>query len=185
MPRFRPTARKEAPHYRLRHPTGKAGAALYAVVSAANAARVKVATATRAGKRTKKRIEKRHSRATTRKGAGGAAAPASRNAATQRLKGKLAAARQRIKDLEAREDVDPLLDTLNRRGFERVLMRSIAYVKRYGTAAALIYLDLDGFKAVNDHHGHAAGDALLKAVAVALTRHVRASDVVARLGGDE
>ena len=91
----------------------------------------------------------------------------------------------KIAELEARADVDPLLDILNRRGFERELARSLAYVKRYGTAAALVFIDLDGFKAVNDRHGHAAGDALLKAVARQLTGHVRASDVVARLGGDE
>ena len=84
-----------------------------------------------------------------------------------------------IAELEARADVDPLLDILNRRGFERELKRSLAYVERYGTDAALIFIDLDGFKAVNDRHGHAAGDALLKAVARELIGHVRASDVVA------
>ncbi len=102
-----------------------------------------------------------------------------------RLKAELIRAEWRIADLEARADVDPLLDIFNRRGFERELTRSLAYVKRYGTDAVLVYLDLDGFKAINDRHGHAAGDALLKAVASALTKHVRASDVVARLGGDE
>ena len=95
------------------------------------------------------------------------------------------ASRARIVDLEARIDIDPLTETLNRRGFERELKRSLAYVKRYGTSAALLYLDLDGFKPVNDRHGHAAGDAVLKAVAAALQQQVRASDVVARLGGDE
>ncbi len=102
-----------------------------------------------------------------------------------RLKRDLAHAEHKIAELEARADVDPLLDILNRRGFERELARSLAYVGRYGTAAALMFIDLDGFKAVNDQYGHAAGDALLKAVAHKLTGHVRASDVVARLGGDE
>ena len=102
-----------------------------------------------------------------------------------RLAAELAASRERITELEARIDVDPLTETLNRRGFERELKRSLAYVKRYGVSAALIYLDLDGFKPVNDRHSHAAGDAVLKAVAAALVRHVRASDVVARIGGDE
>jgi diguanylate cyclase (GGDEF)-like protein len=101
------------------------------------------------------------------------------------LAAKLEASRARITDLEARIDIDPLTDTLNRRGFERELKRSLAYVKRYGTSAALLYVDLDGFKPVNDRHGHAAGDAMLKAIAAALLRHVRASDVAARLGGDE
>lgn len=103
----------------------------------------------------------------------------------ERLKAELAQAEWKIAELEARADVDPLLDILNRRGFERELVRSLAYVKRYGAAAALILIDLDGFKAVNDRHGHAAGDALLKAVARQLVGQVRASDVVARLGGDE
>jgi len=99
----------------------------------------------------------------------------------ERLRSELIQAEWKIAELEARADVDPLLDILNRRGFDRELARSLAYVKRYGTKAALVLIDLDGFKAVNDEHGHAAGDALLKAVA----RHVRASDMVARLGGDE
>jgi diguanylate cyclase (GGDEF)-like protein len=103
----------------------------------------------------------------------------------ERLQQELAAARARMAELEARADVDPLTEILNRRGFERELKRSLAYVKRYGTSAALIYLDLDGFKSVNDSHGHGAGDAVLKAVAMVLARQVRASDVVARLGGDE
>ena len=87
--------------------------------------------------------------------------------------------------LEASADVDPLLDIFNRRGFERELHRSLAYVRRYGTPAALIYLDLDSFKPVNDRHGHAAGDRVLQEVATTLRRMVRESDVVARFGGDE
>jgi diguanylate cyclase (GGDEF)-like protein len=84
--------------------------------------------------------------------------------------------RARIVDLEGKVDIDPLTELLNRRSFERELKRSVTYVKRYGTSAALVYLDLDGFKPVNDRHGHAAGDAVLKAVATALVRNVRASD---------
>jgi len=103
----------------------------------------------------------------------------------ERLKADVARAHRTIGELEARADVDPLLDILNRRGFERELKRSLAYLQRYKGEAALLFIDLDGFKAVNDQYGHAAGDALLKAVAHELTGHVRASDVVARLGGDE
>ena len=106
-------------------------------------------------------------------------------AENERLKRELAVARARVSDLEARADVDPLLDILNRRGFERELKRALAYIKRYGTEVALMFVDLDDFKGVNDRYGHGAGDALLKAVARELVGHVRASDVVGRLGGDE
>lgn len=106
-------------------------------------------------------------------------------AENERLKRELAIARARIGELEARADVDPLLDILNRRGFERDLKRALSHVKRYGTQAALMFVDLDDFKGINDRYGHGAGDALLKAVARELIGHVRASDVVARIGGDE
>jgi diguanylate cyclase (GGDEF)-like protein len=106
-------------------------------------------------------------------------------AEVERLAAELTASRARIADLESRIDVDPLTEIPNRRGFERELKRSLAYVKRYGAEAALIYIDLDDFKPVNDRHGHAAGDKVLTAIAAALVRAVRASDVVARVGGDE
>jgi diguanylate cyclase (GGDEF)-like protein len=101
------------------------------------------------------------------------------------LAAELKASRARIIELEARIDIDPLTEIRNRRGFERELERSLAYVKRYGTSAVLVYIDLDDFKPVNDRHGHAAGDAVLKAEASSLVRHVRTSDIVARMGGDE
>ncbi len=101
------------------------------------------------------------------------------------LAAQLEASRARIGELEARVDIDPLTEIRNRRGFERELKRSLAYIKRYGTSAALIYVDLDGFKPVNDRHGHAAGDAVLKAVAAALLQQIRTSDIIARVGGDE
>jgi diguanylate cyclase (GGDEF)-like protein len=103
----------------------------------------------------------------------------------KRLKDDLIRMEWKIAELETRADVDPLLDILNRRGFERELKRSLAFVARYGASAALLYFDLDGFKTINDGHGHGGGDALLQAVARELTRNVRASDVVGRLGGDE
>ena len=102
-----------------------------------------------------------------------------------RLEADLAAMRARVAELETHAERDPLTAVMNRRGFERELARARSYLQRYGGNAALVYLDLDGFKPVNDQHGHAAGDAVLKAVAAALTTAVRASDTVARIGGDE
>ena len=83
----------------------------------------------------------------------------------ERLQGELRAEHARVKELEASAETDPLTGIFNRRGFDRELKRSLAYVKRYWTRAALMYVDLDGFKPVNDSHGHAAGDAILTAVA--------------------
>jgi diguanylate cyclase (GGDEF)-like protein len=98
---------------------------------------------------------------------------------------RLAQARRHIAALEARADTDYLLDILNRRGFERELRRSIAYVTRYRASAALLVVDVDRLKPINDAYGHAAGDHLLKTVVVALSSHIRQSDMLGRLGGDE
>ena len=106
-------------------------------------------------------------------------------AEVERLELELAAARSEIVALAAHVDTDPLTGVLNRRGFERELKRALAYLKRYDTSAALLFVDLDRFKTINDSHGHAAGDAVLRAVAMVIARQVRASDLVARLGGDE
>ncbi|MCJ2122507.1 diguanylate cyclase domain-containing protein [Methylobacterium sp. J-077] len=91
-------------------------------------------------------------------------------------------AEQRIAHL-ARHD--PLTDLGNRTHFQEHFLREIALVKRGAPAFALLCLDLDGFKAVNDTLGHAAGDALLRLVAERLKASVRIVDTVARLGGDE
>jgi diguanylate cyclase (GGDEF)-like protein len=103
----------------------------------------------------------------------------------RRLRAELARAQARIGELQASADTDFLLDIPNRRGFERELRRSIAYIKRYSAKGALIVLDVDRLKPVNDAFGHAAGDRVLKAIVAVLLRHVRASDVIGRLGGDE
>ena len=121
-----------------------------------------------------------------------AKAEARQSAATERakrtirqLKAELAEVRSRIAELQASAETDFLLGILNRRGFERELNRSIAYIKRYRATGAVIMLDVDRLKPINDTFGHAAGDEVLKAVADTLARMVRASDVVGRLGGDE
>jgi diguanylate cyclase (GGDEF)-like protein len=103
----------------------------------------------------------------------------------RRLRSQLAAALERIDELQAHADTDFLLDIPNRRGFERELHRSIAYIKRYQATGALIVLDVDHLKPINDAFGHAAGDQVLKAIVAEVRRHVRSSDVIGRLGGDE
>lgn len=80
---------------------------------------------------------------------------------------------------------DPLTGLSNRRLFTAWLERSVALADRQQRQLAVIFIDLDGFKAVNDTCGHEAGDQLLQRVAVALRQSVRQSDLVARLGGDE
>lgn len=101
------------------------------------------------------------------------------------LRTKLTQALQRVAELEAAADTDFLLDIPNRRGFERELQRAVAYMKRYRASGALVVLDVDRLKPINDSFGHGAGDEVLKAIAATLTRQIRASDVVGRLGGDE
>lgn len=106
-------------------------------------------------------------------------------ATIRRLRAELSRTQKRIEELQASADTDFLLGIPNRRGFEHELARAIAYIKRYQASGALILLDVDRLKPINDSFGHAAGDQVLKAITDMLTRQVRASDVVGRLGGDE
>jgi diguanylate cyclase (GGDEF)-like protein len=115
----------------------------------------------------------------------GTAEPEADGQAIRQLKTELAQALKRIEELKACADTDFLLDIFNRRGFGRELNRSVAYIKRYHATGALIVLDVDRLKPINDTFGHAAGDQVLKAVASTLTEQVRSSDIVGRLGGDE
>ncbi len=87
--------------------------------------------------------------------------------------------------LEQLATQDPLTNVLNARAFSHELAQELSRNRRYGRPLALIYLDLDDFKSINDAHGHATGDAVLRLVADAMRSAVRQADVVGRLGGDE
>ncbi|MDQ3629918.1 MAG: diguanylate cyclase [Actinomycetota bacterium] len=93
------------------------------------------------------------------------------------------------KELEGRlqrlADEDPLTGLPNRRRFERELESTLALSARNGPPGALLLLDLDGFKAINDLHGHAVGDATLVAIARELRARLRRTDTLVRVGGDE
>ena len=101
------------------------------------------------------------------------------------LREQLAIAELRIAELERLADTDPLTELPNRRPFMRAIARSIRHLERHGTPAAVLFVDVDGLKAVNDGFGHLSGDAVLLHIARILHREVRASDLVARIGGDE
>lgn len=94
---------------------------------------------------------------------------------------------QRMRQREALRlaEVDPLTELANRRGFDGQLEEALLRLRERGQPSSLIYMDLDGFKAVNDQHGHPAGDLVLERVGRLLKSSVRDLDVVARLGGDE
>jgi len=89
------------------------------------------------------------------------------------------------RELRHLADHDPLTGLLNRRRFEQELDRHVADVARYGPRGALLVLDLDHFKYVNDALGHHAGDKLILSVATILQDRLRETDTLARLGGDE
>lgn len=80
---------------------------------------------------------------------------------------------------------DPLSGLANRRNFEVALAREVDRVARSGEPALLLMVDIDHFKLVNDRHGHAAGDEVIRAVGHALADSVRPMDLVARIGGEE
>lgn len=93
----------------------------------------------------------------------------------------------RAGELHARHQAlhDELTTLPNRRHCRERLDEALALAAARRTTAALLYLDLDGFKAINDRHGHEIGDEVLRIVAARLSRAVRAGDIVCRLGGDE
>jgi diguanylate cyclase len=81
--------------------------------------------------------------------------------------------------------VDPLTGLHNRRVADQRLASEVARSQRYGQPLAVMMVDLDGFKQINDRHGHAAGDAVLREFAACLNSAIRGSDVALRIGGDE
>ena len=89
---------------------------------------------------------------------------------------------QQLRDLV---DRDALTGLFNRRRFEEELERHVANGRRYGIVGALIVIDIDGFRAVNDDHGPRAGDRVLTAVAKTLSNRLRETDLLARIGGDQ
>jgi diguanylate cyclase (GGDEF)-like protein len=100
--------------------------------------------------------------------------------------GYLLLAREALQGQLARlEMVDALTDVPNRRGFYGALAPWLALARRPGTPTALLILNLDGFKRVNDHYGHAVGDRVLQAMVAACRRQLRDSDLMGRLGGAE
>jgi diguanylate cyclase (GGDEF)-like protein len=101
------------------------------------------------------------------------------------LRGEVGRLKARLAETEGLADRDALTPLLNRRALIRELSRIRTFTQRYGSAASLVYFDLDDLKGVNDRFGHAAGDAAIRAVADRLLANVRESDIVGRMGGDE
>jgi diguanylate cyclase (GGDEF)-like protein len=106
-------------------------------------------------------------------------------AEVDRLRQDLEATKSKLDALQSQADRDVLLPVMNRRAFVRELSRMLAFSERYGVPVALIYMDLNGFKPINDNYGHPAGDAALLHICDILLQNIRESDFLGRLGGDE
>jgi diguanylate cyclase (GGDEF)-like protein len=115
----------------------------------------------------------------------GVADPARLSAEVERLRALVARLEARVATLDGLDHQDSLIPIPHRRGFMRELVRLIARVQRYEGTAAMLFVDLDGLKMINDSFGHRAGDEALIEVAGLLAKGIRRSDVVARIGGDE
>lgn len=103
----------------------------------------------------------------------------------ERLREQIEVQDGKIQTLKRQAMEDALTGLMNRRAFEKELKGALSYFKRYGRSGAVLLIDVDAFKGINDSLGHLAGDELLKHLAKLLKTHVRETDVVARLGGDE
>jgi diguanylate cyclase (GGDEF)-like protein len=101
------------------------------------------------------------------------------------VEGAMRRAERTEAELRHLADHDPLTGLLNRRRFRAELDQYVSFSDRYGGRGAVMVIDIDGLKRVNDRLGHQAGDTLIRRVAEILRTRVRATDIVARLGGDE
>ena len=101
------------------------------------------------------------------------------------LKADVARLEEQVGELDRLAHLDALVPIANRRAMLQKLDTMIARHERYGSPAAVLFIDLDGLKLLNDSFGHEGGDAALVHVAEHLQRGVRSTDCVARLGGDE
>lgn len=102
-----------------------------------------------------------------------------------RLRDEISRLKEMVEQLDELAHRDSLIELPNRRGFMRRLDETISRVRRYDEQAAMLFVDLDGLKLINDSFGHRAGDEALIQVAALLVKGVRKSDCVARIGGDE
>jgi len=97
----------------------------------------------------------------------------------------LSAVRKALETATRSARTEPLTGISNSRAFSEVVAHEIDRARRYSHSLSFAYIDLDDFKAVNDHFGHSVGDILLQAVAHSIKKDIRETDTVARLGGDE
>jgi len=102
-----------------------------------------------------------------------------------RLRSQVARLESQVSELDQLAHCDPLVPLANRRGMIRELETMIARHERHGAPAAMLFVDLDDLKVLNDSFGHGGGDAALMQVARKLLEGTRTNDCVARLGGDE
>ncbi len=102
-----------------------------------------------------------------------------------RLREMLRLEKRRNRRLSQQLERDASTGILNKTGFVRAMQTAVAHVERFEKPIALVFLDLDGFKSVNDVYGHVVGDRVLGSIAQRFSAGVRKIDVIARLGGDE
>lgn len=103
----------------------------------------------------------------------------------RRLEAEVAGLKSRIEQLDRLACMDTLVPAANRRGLLKAIDMVLARHERHGIPAAILFIDVNGLKGINDSHGHAAGDAALIHLTELMSRNVRKTDLVARIGGDE